>query len=120
MLFEKYDGSYLLLEMGQVSWFNACGISFHTDDGDSAENHLDFVQVRLVNDETEIKDLLVRQVSNGVRFRESILLMKEMGVDTFVEIGPQKTITGFVKKIDRELKTINIDKLEDLEQLKDL
>lgn len=77
-------------------------------------------EARLVNDETEIKDLLVRQVSNGVRFRESILLMKEMGVDTFVEIGPQKTITGFVKKIDRELKTVNIDKLEDLEQLKDL
>ena len=38
LLFEKYDGSYLLLEMGQVAWFNACGISFYTVDGDSAED----------------------------------------------------------------------------------
>lgn len=48
LLFEKYDGSYLLLEMGQVTWFNACGISFHTVDSDSAESHLDFVQIRLL------------------------------------------------------------------------
>ncbi|MBQ0028308.1 MAG: ACP S-malonyltransferase [Lachnospiraceae bacterium] len=77
-------------------------------------------EARLVTDATEVKDLLVRQVSSGVRFRESILLMKEMGVDTFVEIGPGKTVAGFIRKTDKELKVINIEKYEDLEKLKEL
>ena len=55
-----------------------------------------------------------------MRFRESILLMKEMGVDSFIEIGPGKTVAGFIKKTDRDLKTIHIEKMEDLEKLKDL
>ena len=41
----------------------------------------------------------------------------EMGVTTFVEIGPGKSLTGFVKKISRDVTCINIDKLEDLEKL---
>lgn len=77
-------------------------------------------EAKLVTDADEVKDLLVRQVSSGVRFRESILLMKEMGIDTFVEIGPGKTVAGFVKKTDRELKVINIEKFEDLEKLNEL
>lgn len=77
-------------------------------------------EARLVTDKNDVKDLLVRQVASGVRFRESILLMKEMGVDTFVEIGPGKTVAGFIKKTDRELKVINIEKFEDLEKLNDL
>lgn len=77
-------------------------------------------EARLVTDKNDVKDLLVRQVASGVRFRESILLMKEMGVDTFVEIGPGKTVAGFIKKTDRELKVINIEKFEDLEKLKEL
>ena len=77
-------------------------------------------EARAVTDSSEIKDLLVRQVSSGVRFRESILLMKEMGVDTFVEIGPGKTVAGFIRKTDRELKVINIEKFEDLEKLEGL
>lgn len=77
-------------------------------------------EARLVSDASEVKDLLVRQVSNGVRFRESILLMKEMGVDTFIEIGPGKTVSGFIKKTDRELNVINIEKYEDLDKLNEL
>ena len=45
-------------------------------------------EARLVTDKADIKDLLVRQVASGVRFRESIAVMQEMGADTFVEIGP--------------------------------
>ena len=77
-------------------------------------------EARVVTDKNEVKDLLIRQVSGSVRFRESILLMKEMGVDTFIEIGPGKTVAGFIKKTDRDLKTINSEKMEDLEKLKDL
>lgn len=77
-------------------------------------------EARLVEDSAEIKDLLVRQVSSGVRFRESILLMKDMGVDTFIEIGPGKTVAGFIRKIDKELKVINIEKFEDLDKLSEL
>lgn len=77
-------------------------------------------EARVVDNKDDVKDLLVRQVASGVRFRESILLMKEMGVDTFVEIGPGKTVAGFIKKTDRELKVINIEKYEDLEKLNEL
>ena len=77
-------------------------------------------EARLVTDKAEIKDLLVRQVASGVRFRESIAVMQEMGVDTFVEIGPGKTVAGFIRKTDRNLKVINIEKYEDLEKLSEL
>ena len=77
-------------------------------------------EARLVTDKADIKDLLVRQVASGVRFRESIAVMQEMGVDTFVEIGPGKTVAGFIRKIDRNLKVINIEKYEDLEKLSEL
>ena len=52
-----------------------------------------------------------------MKYLESILKMKEMGVTTFIEIGPGKTLSGFIKKIDKELTTINIDKVTDLEKL---
>lgn len=77
-------------------------------------------EARVVTEQKEVKDLLIRQVESGVRFRESILLMKEMGIDTFIEIGPQKTLTGFIRKIDKELTTINVETVEDLEKIKHL
>ena len=42
------------------------------------------------------------------------------GVDTFVEIGPGKTLTGFMRKINKDVTTINIEKVEDLEKLSQL
>lgn len=78
------------------------------------------VTADVVDSGASIKDLLAKQVSSPVRFRESILKLVELGVDTFVEIGPGKTLSGFIKKTDRELKCINIEKVEDLEKLGEL
>ena len=66
-----------------------------------------------VKDKNDIKDLLKKQVSSSVRWQQSLELMIKDGVDEFIEIGPGHTLAGFVKKIDRGLKTVNIDTLED-------
>jgi len=78
------------------------------------------VTADVVTEAAPIKELLTKQVSSPVRFRETILKLKDLGVTTFVEIGPGKTLAGFVKKTDTELQVINIEKLEDLEKLSEL
>lgn len=70
-----------------------------------------------VTDPSEVKDLLVRQVYSSVKWQQCVEEMIRQGVDTFVEIGPGKTLTGFLRKIDRSVKGINIEKVEDLEKL---
>lgn len=77
------------------------------------------VTADLVTESTGIKELLAKQVSSPVRFRESILKLKELGVTRYVEIGPGKTLAGFVRKTDRELSVLNIEKVEDLEKVKE-
>jgi [acyl-carrier-protein] S-malonyltransferase len=62
----------------------------------------------------EVKDLLIKQVSHPVRWEQSVKRMIEDGVDTFVEIGPGKTLTGFVKKIDRTKDAYNFEDEESL------
>lgn len=69
-----------------------------------------------VQDAGQVKPLLVKQVSSPVRFQQSAERMIADGVDTFVEIGPGKTIAGFIRKINPEIKVINVDKWEDLEK----
>lgn len=78
------------------------------------------VTADLVTEADNIKELLTKQVSSPVRFRETILKLKDLGVTTFVEIGPGKTLAGFIKKTDTELKAINVEKLEDLEKLSEI
>ena len=75
------------------------------------------VTADLVEKSDDIKDLLSKQVSSQVKFRESILKLMELGVDTFVEIGPGKTLAGFIKKTNKDLNVINIEKVADLEKL---
>ena len=62
----------------------------------------------------DIKSLLTRQVMEPVRFYESIATMQEAGVTNFIEIGPGKMLSGFVKKID---KTAHVVAIEDIEGL---
>ena len=67
-----------------------------------------------VKEAAPVKELLIKQVSSPVRFQQSVERMAADGVDTFIEIGPGKTIAGFVRKISPESKVINVDKWEDL------
>tara|TARA_B100000941_G_C28416974_1_gene506642 strand:- start:44 stop:967 length:924 start_codon:yes stop_codon:yes gene_type:complete len=64
----------------------------------------------------EIKKLLVQQIEKPVRWRESILNIINNGVKEFVEIGPGKVLSGLVKRIDRNIKTHQINSLSDLEK----
>ncbi|MCR4430139.1 MAG: ACP S-malonyltransferase [Tepidanaerobacteraceae bacterium] len=62
----------------------------------------------------DIKMLLIKQVSSPVLWEDSIRKMIENGVDTFVEVGPGKALTGFVKKVDKNLITLNVEDAESL------
>ena len=64
----------------------------------------------------EIKKLLVQQIEKPVRWRESILNIINNGVKEFVEIGPGKVLSGLVKRIDRNIKTHQINGLSDFEK----
>ncbi len=69
-----------------------------------------------VREAEDVKPLLTAQVSSSVRWEQSVRAMLADGVDTFIEIGPGKTLTGFMKKIDRTAKVLNIEKLEDVDK----
>lgn len=73
-----------------------------------------------ITSKDEVKELLGRQVYSSVCWEQSIEKMIADGADTFVEIGPGKTLCGFMRKIDRSVKAINIAKVEDLEKLKEI
>ncbi len=69
-----------------------------------------------VTEPSKVKDLLRLQVSSSVRWQQSVERMIADGVEEFVEIGPGRTLTGFMRKIDKEAKVCNIDKMEDFEK----
>lgn len=70
-----------------------------------------------VTDKTQVKDLLEQQISSSVRWQQSVERMVQDGVDTFIEIGPKKTLTGFLKKIAPEAAGYNVETIADLEKI---
>lgn len=70
-----------------------------------------------VTDKNQVKSLLERQISSSVCWQQSVERMVQDGVDTFIEIGPKKTLTGFLKKIAPEAKGYNVETIADLEKL---
>ena len=68
-----------------------------------------------VSDPAEIKSLLVEQVTGTVRWRESVLYMKEQGVTGLVELGNGKVLAGLTKRIDKELGAVSIGSPEDID-----
>ncbi len=70
-----------------------------------------------VKDKADVKPLLEKQVSSSVKWQQTVERMIADGADLFIEIGPGKTLSGFMRKINRDVKVINIEKVEDLQKL---
>ena len=75
------------------------------------------VTAEYVTDSSEIRELLTRQVYSPVRWEQSIRKMIAQDVDTFVEIGPGRTLTGFLRKIDRNVTVYQVNTWEDSKQI---
>ena len=75
------------------------------------------VTAEYVTDITKTKELLARQVASSVRWQQSMELLIADGVDTFVEIGPGRTLAGFLRKIKREVKVYNVGTWEDVDKV---
>jgi [acyl-carrier-protein] S-malonyltransferase len=67
-----------------------------------------------IENSDDIKETLRRQVMSSVRWEQTIRKLIADGFDTFIEIGPQKTLSAFVKKIDRKVKTLNVEDMKSL------
>jgi len=78
------------------------------------------VNAQYIEKKENIRELLEQQVYSSVKWQQSIENMIASGVDTFIEIGPGKTLSAFVKKIDRTCRVINIEKVEDLDKLQEV
>ena len=70
-----------------------------------------------VRDIALTRGLLIQQVASSVRWQQSVEAMISDGVDTFVEIGPGRTLTGFLRKINRDVKGYNIRTVEEMHQV---
>lgn len=79
--------------------------------------YLTNVTADYVTDKSQVKELLMKQVSSSVRWQQTIERMIADGVDTFVEIGPGRTLSGFMKKIDPTKRMLHLEKLEELDQV---
>jgi [acyl-carrier-protein] S-malonyltransferase len=77
--------------------------------GDPAPPLVSNVDARVVRSGAEARDGLVRQVSGTVRWQESVELLAREGVTTVVEVGPGTVLTGLVKKIDKNIRTLNVE-----------
>ena len=75
------------------------------------------VTAEYVDDIAQTEELLIRQVSSSVRWQQSVEKMIAAGVDTFVEIGPGRTLNGFLHKIDRQVKGYNIRTWEEMQKV---
>lgn len=79
--------------------------------------YLTNVTADYVTEKEKIKELLKKQVYSPVRWQQSVERMIADGTDTFIEVGPGKTLTGFLRKINRNVKGIKIENIEDLKNI---
>ena len=71
-----------------------------------------------ISNEDELKTLLIKQIENRVRWRESVLNMINKDIKQFIEIGPGKVLSGLIKRINKEVKVITINNEEDINNIK--
>ena len=70
-----------------------------------------------VTDSSQVKELLKKQISSSVRWQQSVERMIADGIEAFIEIGPKKSLCGFMKRIDKTVPAYHVDKVTDLESV---
>ena len=75
------------------------------------------VTAKEISNKDELKKLLINQIENRVRWRESVINMISKGVNHFIEIGPGKVLSGLIKRIDKSVKINTINNIKDLQEL---
>ena len=70
----------------------------------------------LLHSREHTRELLARQITSPVRWKETIEKMAAMGVDTIVELGPKRTLSGLIRRIDRRIRLLNVEDGESLEK----
>lgn len=99
-------GEQLAKEMEHMEFSNPC------------IPYISNVNADYVTDKDKIPTILANQVSKSVMWHQSIERMIADGVDTFIEIGPGRTLSGFIRKINKEVTVYNVDSISGLEKLK--
>ncbi len=89
----------------------------HTDFSDPVIDIISNVTSKPHRKSAEIKRLLIDQIENPVRWRESVINMISSGVNKFVEIGPGKVLSGLIKRIDRKVESNQVNNLSDLKTI---
>ncbi len=105
--------SAMLAEAGEKLAKELENVEIH----DIATPYITNVTADYVSDKTQVKDLLKRQISSSVRWQQSVERMIADGVEVFIEIGPKKSLTGFMKKIDKSVPVYHVDTMADLDAL---
>ncbi len=76
------------------------------------------VTAKLISNHFDLKDLLIKQIENRVRWRESVINMIQNDVNHFIEIGPGKVLSGLIKRISKEVRVNTINNQQDIDNLK--
>ena len=90
---------------------------YETDFNDPYVNIISNVTANPLSKSKDIKKLLIEQIENPVRWRESINNMISAGINSFIEMGPGKILSGLVKRIDRNVKLNQVNNLIDIKNL---
>ena len=84
---------------------------------EGTNNLVSNVTAKNLSDPNQIKNLLIQQIENRVRWRESILKMINENINQFIEIGPGKVLSGLIKRINKDVKTISVNTEDDINNL---
>ena len=121
----KEAGAKKAIELKTSGPFHTCKLK---DASEALSKELEQVEIQEFNtkviknidgkpyeEQDDVKEILTKHIINPVRFADGLQTMLDMGIDTFVEIGPGKTLSGFVKRTSKDVKIFNINDVETLE-----
>ena len=89
----------------------------HVEIHEIAVPYITNVTADYVTDPSQVKELLKKQISSSVRWQQSVERMIAGGVEAFIEIGPKKSLCGFMKRIDKTVPAYHVDKVTDLDSV---